>query len=196
MKKALFILFIFANLTALGQSITSNEEVENVFNALIKKGVLDKAIFDFALQITPYQFDGDYSRERVFPNASPNSVICVVPITFDTSIHSVLKKIDDVYDSSYYQILIQDYLPVRWSEQELNLTKKIKFINSKIRKLFQKEVGRLTYPLLSKDGKTAVLTYGTVNRNSVIKKREAVYILKKLDSGWQVVEVISSKEKW
>ena len=195
MKTALFILFILANLTALGQSTISDDEVENVLNALVKKGVLDKAVNGIALQITPYQFDGDYSRERVFPNASPNSVICVVPITFDTSIHSVLKKIDDVYDSSYYQNLIQDYLPVRWSEQELNL-KKIKFIKSKIGKLFHKEIGLLTYPLFSKDGKTAILTYGTVNRNSVIKEREAVYILKKMDPGWQVVEVINSKETW
>ncbi|GAB3817157.1 hypothetical protein [Pontibacter rugosus] len=196
MTKALLILLILSSLNAFGQPRGTEDEVENVLNALIEKGILNKSIFNLALQISPYHFDGNYATERVFPNVPSTTILCVAPITFDRSIHSALKEIDNVYDSTYYQQQIQDYHPVKWSEQELSLISKTKFINSRISKLFYKEIGRMTFPLFSKDGKIAVLTYAAVNRSSVTKKRDTVYILKEDQTGWQIVEVIASKKAW
>ncbi|MHC2991678.1 hypothetical protein OB13_08800, partial [Pontibacter sp. HJ8] len=69
----------------------------------------------------------------------------------------------------------------------------IKFINSEIKRILNKEIGSVTYPLFSRDRKTAIVSYSSIGRNAVRKDREKIYVLQKGERDWQVVEVVHSK---
>ena len=194
---AILLVFCFFG-TASAQESNSDwrAETQSILELLSTEGIIEKAIANFGFRITSYQFDGDYSRERVFPNASPNTLICIVPITFERSIHSALLTIDEAYDSAYYQNQLAEQGGIVWTDHDFSFTGKHRFIKSGFASIFYAETGRLSTPLFNRDMNVATITYGTTSRSSVIKKSKTVYILKKVDKQWQIEETIRSVTNW
>ncbi|MEQ9300194.1 MAG: hypothetical protein RIF33_16600 [Cyclobacteriaceae bacterium] len=173
----LLILQYSANAQLKG--VTLPDGAEDILQVLSSERILDKAISRFAGKITSCQFDGDYSFDRVHPDRPPNtiSLICTSPITFQTSIHTVLKDLDDDYDSLFFQNQLKEAQFTDWTDQSFNLPEGHKFIQSRWSKYLHSETGRLSIPIFNETRDLAAIIYSTTKRNGTIKKREAVYIL-------------------
>jgi hypothetical protein len=195
-KVCILIVLIFIQTFVAGQEFDKKAEVENIFNSLRRQNIITKTIANNPARITSYQFEGDYSRKKIFPNTPTTTTICITPITFDSPIHSTLKQIDPSYDSVFYQKQIQDSITSLWSNQELEFTTNVTFIKSGLLIKLSSEIGIISYPLFSKDGQTAVITYGTINGNAMIKQPEKVYFLRNNDKEWTTIATIDSKKTW
>lgn len=174
----------FIQAVSHGQALDRKTDVENIFNSLRRQGVIGKTFADNPSKITSFQFEGDYSREKVFPNIPTTTIICVSPITFESPIQNTLRQIDRSYDSVFYQKQIQDSLSLPWSKMGFEFATKIRFGKSGF---LRSEIGMISYPLFSKDGQIATITYGTISGNSVIKQREKVYFLRRNEKEWTVI---------
>ncbi|HYF68687.1 MAG TPA: hypothetical protein VD884_11150 [Ohtaekwangia sp.] len=194
MKPYIALVLTFIQTFAVGQEFDKKTEVENIFNSLRKQNIITKKIANSPSWITSYQFEGDYSRERVFPNIPATATICVTPIAFESPIHDTLKKIDFSYDSAFYLKQIHDAIRALWSSQGLEFTTKLSFTKSGVLSKLRSEIGMISHPLFSKDGQTAVIIYGTINGNSVTKQPEKVYFLRKNDQEWTTIATIDSKK--
>ena len=196
--RILLFLLLLTNYKVFAQldSVKWRTETQAVLQTLANQQILSKALAKYGFPIESYQFDGDYSRERVFPNANPNSIICVSPITYEHSIHSALISIDNNYDSLNYQNQLKEQSGIIWTGNNLKIPEGHKIVNSRLGGGLYSEIGRISAPLFNKELTVAIITYGTSNRNSRIKKTETVYILKKVGNQWQIEETISSIKTW
>jgi hypothetical protein len=191
----LTILLIFFNHFTFGQVLDRKIETEKILNFFLQQDTISKITLDSPWNIKTYEFEGDYSKEKVYPNTPDNVIICTEPITFNTAIFKVLKVIDSSYDSTYYQQQIINSTETSWNSQHLSLRQKTRFIKWRWRKLYH-ETNIFSTPLFSKDGKVAIIKFGSMKRNSVIKKQDKIFILKKTNNDWTLVRTINSIKKW
>jgi len=194
-KYILVICTLTCNLTFC-QVFINKTETEKLLDYFLRQDTVSKIVYDYPTNITTYQFEGNYSREKVFPNTPDNVLICAVPITYETSIHKVLKNIDLSYDSNYYQTQIKNSSETPWSKQNLSTQIKMKLIKSKFSAYFYHQINIFSTPLFSKDGKIAIISLGTVDRQFVIKKREKIFIFKKNNMNWNLIQTINSIKNW
>ncbi len=195
MKNFLIISLLIISKLIFGQDFDKNVETENIMNFLLQQDSISRIVFDMPENITDYQFDGDYTADRIYPNTPKNVIVCTVPITFESSAHSILKEIDLSYDSSYYQKQIRESNQNSWKEKKLKLDKKIKFIKWKWRMLY-KEINSFSIPLFSKDGHIALVKFSSLNGRSIHKKRPQILILKRNNNNWKIIAKINSIKNW
>jgi hypothetical protein len=190
-KTSMIILLTFIQVFVAAQVFDERTEVQNMFTCLRNQNIIAATIGNNPSRITPFQFEGDYSRERVFPGLSPTAAICVTPITFQSSIYDALKKIGLSPDSALFQKQIKDFHKPQWRSQKLEFTTKIKFTKSKLLRWLKSEIGIISYPLFNQDRQIAIITYGTIKGNS-----DRVYILRKRDNDWIIIETIDSQKTY
>ena len=190
-------LILFYNLS-WGQIIYKKVETEKLLNFFFTRDTIKNTLYNRQDKIKGFQFEGDYSVAKIYPNTPPNVMICAVPTMYETSIHQVLKNIDQVYDSVFYQNQISklDSTIDFWKNQKLILQKRIRFVRSNLHGKLYRETNMISSPLFSKDGQIAIISFTIVNRRFVIKKREKIFIFKKVNNNWVVIKTINSVKNW
>ncbi len=188
----------------LGQEINRNKLTEEILNTILKHDSISNKIFDLPLNITDYEFEGNYSSEKVFPEANEidstghkvlTRMICVVPIEFKNPIWQILKSTDINFDSSYYQEQILNSDQTLWSKRNLNLKKKVKFVKWKWRKLYH-ETNNFSTPIFSKNGDIAIIKFSSINGKSMQEKTNRILIYRKIDKQWILIKTIESVKNW
>jgi hypothetical protein len=181
------------------QEFDQKVETEKLLNSILKQDSVSKNLFDFANNIIDYEFEGNYSPDRIFPDRIKKdstgqiimiSTICVVPLEFENPIWSVLKEIDSSYDSTYYQEQIRNADRTPWSKRNLNLEPKIKFVKWKWRKLHH-ETNLFSTPIFSKNKKLAIIKFGSINGKSMEEKPARILIFQKENDSWQLSRTIN-----
>ena len=200
MPKTCKLILILVGLISqgFGQAFDKKIETEKLLDLILKQDTISKNIFDFADNINDYEFEGDYSIDKLFPNrikgdSTENyitiSVICVAPLEFEMPIYKVLKTIDASYDSTYYQEQIKNVKYGKWSLRKFNNLTKVKFV--KWEKLHH-ETNHISFPIFSKDKNIAMIKFGSTNGKGMSEKQTRILIFKKLDNDWQLVQTINS----
>jgi len=199
MKRIIFISFLFSIQLTYGQDFDREKQTNEILSLILEQDSVSNKLYPFPARITAYEFDGDYSIERIFPQAfvkdstgkQTRSLICVSPIKYENSIWDVLKKLGSNSDSLYYQEQIQAIDAKPWSEQNLSFNRKIKFVKLMWIKLHG-EINHISPPIFSEDGKIAFLEFFSLKRNSQLKKPFKILIFKKDESQWKLIETIDS----
>ena len=205
--KVRIIIIIFTILISnliFGQSFDKKKLTEELINTILKQDSISNKIFDFPLNITDYEFEGDYSTERVLPEAFIvdstgqkilTQTICTVPTEFSSPIWKIIKTLDVNYDSSYYleQILNSDQ--TFWSKRKMVFNKKVKFVKWKWRRFYH-EINNFSTPIFSKNGDIAIIKFGSINGKSMQEKMNRILIFRKTGNQWELIKMIESIKNW
>jgi|GEM_PF-2973346 len=199
-KYIIYVLILISNLVT-GQENNRKELTEEIINTILLDSSISTKIFDKPLNITNYEFEGDYSVEKIFPKYSKiqklesETIIqttCVNSIKFKKPIWKVLKTVDENYDSLYYKKQIQNADKILWSKRKLEIRKKEKFVKWKWRK-FHKETNHFSSPIFNKNKDIAFIKFSSTNWKSMVKKKSRILIYKKIENKWILIETVESK---
>jgi hypothetical protein len=135
MTRLVSIFLIFSVVTSFGQTFDREKETQQLLTLILSQDSISRVTFDLpVVGFSDYEFDGDYSLRRIFPQAYDSTgernglLICATPLRYETSIHNVLQTIDANYDSVYYQNEIKRVAIKRWSDRGFTFPEKKKFI--------------------------------------------------------------------
>jgi hypothetical protein len=201
MARNIFIVLfaLFAQLVK-SQDIDVKSQIGDVFKAAIQIEPKNTWVMSFSDgEITDYEFDGNYSHERVFYSHSVKDstgkkdhriiIICADPIRFSSSICEIVKKYDNSYDSVYYQNQIKKQETIiYWKDFYNNKSDRPIFINWKFKSHFR-TITTVSRPIFSKDAKLAIIKIGELG---VRKKGHIIYIFEKIDNKWTLKDSIKS----
>ena len=201
MARNIFIVLfaLFAQLVK-SQDIDVKSQIGDVFKAATQIEPKNARVLSFSFgEITDYEFDGNYSHERVFYSHSVTDsigkkdnriiIICADPIRYSSSICEIVKKYDSSYDSVYYQNQIKKQETIiYWKDFYDKKSNRPKFINPKFTSLFR-TITTVSRPIFSKDEKLAIIKIGELG---VRKKGHKIYIFEKIDNKWTLKDSIKS----
>src|SRR5258706_11119207 len=108
MPKTCKLILILAGLSmqCFGQVFDKKAETERLLNSILSQDTISNNIFEFTENIRDFDFEGNYSFDRLFPGQikrdSTGKIdgvtrICVSPLEFESPIYKVLQRIDSSY---------------------------------------------------------------------------------------------------
>lgn len=200
MARNIFIVLfaLFAQLVK-SQDIDVKSQIGDVFKAATQIEPKNARVLSFSFgEITDYEFDGNYSYERVFhSNSVTDSTgkeddrihIIADPIRLSSSICEIVKKYDSSYDSVYYQNQIKEQKTIiHWKDFYNNKSDRPIFIKWKYL-IYFRTITTVSRPIFSKDAKLAIIKIGELGARKIGFK---IYIFEKIENKWTLKDSIKS----
>ena len=200
MKKNLILFALIGTLQfCKAQNVETKSQIGEVFKAIVKLDSVQTRILSVSLNyIRDYEFDGDYSRERLFPslfktdslgNKVQKGFICVEVMQYQYPIYTIIKKYDNSFDSTHYQKQIADKEKyILWKEFDLKQTN-ARFVSWKLKRLFR-TIRIISNPIFNKNGDIAIVKVSELGNREI---GDRIYILSKIENKWDLKEKIKAK---